>query len=235
MPPYVQPLTLIPDNELVRLRTLYQYRLLNTTAEPIFDAYVALAAQLFNLPISLISLVAADDVFFPANVGLPGLESVPRTDSLCSAAVLEDTPVVFADLQQERCNLVNPAVAESVGLRCYAGAALRMPEGHNIGTMCVIGREPRAFTAGEEELLQRLARLVSLTIELRGRLLNRGRAEQWDEAQDELQGYLHESSTLARYLAARTQGAAFFDEEVLETVTRRLDGIERALQRWLAV
>ncbi|GAB3824939.1 GAF domain-containing protein [Hymenobacter jeollabukensis] len=233
MPPYVQPASLIPATEPTRLRTLYQYEILNTTPEPIFDDYVALAAQLFNLPISLISLVGAEDVFFKANVGLPGLETVPRADSLCSAAVLEHTTVTFPDLEQERCNLVNPLVAEAAGLRCYAGAPLRMPEGENIGTMCVIGREPRAFTAAEDALLARLAGLVSLTIQLRARLLTGGSADAWEQAQRELRSYLHESSTLARYLAARTNGAAFFSDEVLQTVNRRLDVIEQALRRLL--
>ncbi|WP_133256850.1 GAF domain-containing protein [Hymenobacter edaphi] len=233
MPPYVQPASLIPATEPTRLRTLYRYEILNTTPEPIFDDYVALAAQLFNLPISLISLVGAEDVFFKANVGLPGLESVPRADSLCSAAVLEDTAIAFPDLEQERCNLVNPAVAEVAGLRCYAGAPLRMPEGENIGTMCVIGREPRVFTPTEHDLLARLAGLVSQTIELRARLLTPGRPEPWEQAQRELQGYLHESSTLARYLAARTNGAAFFSDDVLQTVNRRLDIIDQALRRLL--
>jgi GAF domain-containing protein len=233
MSSYVQPASLIPATEPLRLRTLHRYEILNTTPEPIFDDYVALAAQLFNLPISLISLVGDESVFFKANVGLPGLESVPRADSLCSAAMLEHTTLAFPDLEQERCNLVNPAVAEAAGLRCYAGAPLRMPEGENIGTMCVIGREPREFTAAETTLLARLAGLVSLTIELRARLLTAGSPEAWEQAQRELQGYLHESSTLARYLAARTSGAAFFSDEVLQTVNRRLNVIEQALRRLL--
>lgn len=233
MSSYTQPTSLIPVTEPTRLRTLHRYGIVNTTPEPIFEDYVALAAQLFNLPISLISLVDADSVFFKANVGLPGLHTVPRTDSLCSAAVLEQSTVAFPDLNQERCNLVNPAVAESAGLRCYAGAPLRMPEGENIGTMCVIGHEPRPFTATEEALLARLAELVSLTIELRARLLASDGPDAWAQAQRELQEYLHESLTLARYLAARTNGAAFFTDEVLQTVNRRLDAIEQALRRLL--
>lgn len=233
MATYTQPTSLIPATEPARLRTLHRYEIVNTTPEPIFDDYVALAAQLFNLPISLISLIDADDVFFKANVGLPGLTTVPRPDSLCSAAVLEHSTIVFPDLAQECCNLVNPAVAESAGLRCYAGAPLRMPEGENIGTMCVIGRDARPFTLAEEALLARLAELVSLTIELRARLLLTEGPEAWGQAQRELQDYLHESSTLARYLAARTNGAAFFDDELLQTINRRLDIIDQALRRLL--
>ncbi|MCC3156858.1 GAF domain-containing protein [Hymenobacter sp. 15J16-1T3B] len=232
MPSYTQPASLVPAHEPARLRTLYRYEILNTTPEPIFDDFVALAAQLFKLPISLISLVDQDTVFFKANAGLPGLVAVPRADSLCSAAVLEHTPIAFPDLQQERCDLVNPAVAEAAGLRCYAGAPLRMTDGLNIGTMCVIGREPRDFTEAESALLLRLAELVSRTIELRARLLGFS-PDAWEQAQRELQAYLHESSTLARYLVARTDGT-FLADDVLQTVHRRLDFIDKALGRLLA-
>ncbi|AYA36602.1 GAF domain-containing protein [Hymenobacter oligotrophus] len=231
---YVQPASLIPDNELDRLRTLYQYQILNTTPERIFDDYVALAAQLFNLPISLLSLVDAEEVYFKANSGMDCLPAtLPRADSLCSAAVLEEATMVFPDLTQERCNLVNPAVAESAGLRSYAGAPLRMPNGHNIGTLCVIGREAREVTPGEEALLLHLADLVSLTIEVRSVLLAQGQPEKWREAQVQLQTHLLDASTLARYLAARTNGAAFFNEDVQQTVVRRLDDIGLMLRRHL--
>ncbi|UYZ60485.1 GAF domain-containing protein [Hymenobacter latericus] len=232
---YVQPDSLIPDNELDRLRTLYHYQILNTTYEKVFDDFVALTAQLFNLPISLLSLIDEEEVYFKANSGMDGLPAtLPRADSLCSAAVLEEATLVFPDLTQERCNLVNPAVAESAGLRSYAGAPLRMPNGHNIGTLCVIGREPRAFTAGEEELLMHLAKLVSLTIEVRSVLLQQELAEQWQQTQAQLQTQLLDASTLARYLAARTNGAAYFSEDVQQTVVRRLDDIAQVLRRQLA-
>ncbi|KUG07551.1 hypothetical protein ASU33_14540 [Solirubrum puertoriconensis] len=207
---------------------------MNTTPERIFDDYVALTAQLFNLPISLISLVDNDEVYFKANSGMDGLPAtLPRTDSLCSAAVLEENPVVFPNLSQESCNLVNPAVAESAGLQCYAGAPLRMPNGHNIGTLCVIGRAARPFTLGEEDLLMRLANLVSLSIEVRAAFLLHEQTEKWHDAQTQLQNHLLEASTLARYLAARTNGAAYFSEDVQQTVVRRLDDIELVLRRHL--
>ena len=133
---YIAPPSLVSEHEPQRLRTLYQYRILNTTPEPVFDHLTSLAAQLFDLPISLISLVDEDEVFFKSTTGLPDLHRLPRADSLCSAAVLETEVLVFRDLSQERCALVNPLVAEAAGLRFYAGAALRMPEGGNIGTLC---------------------------------------------------------------------------------------------------
>jgi GAF domain-containing protein len=223
---------LIPDNEAHRLRTLHQYRIVNTTPELIFDEYVALAAQLFNLPISLISLVDEQEVFFKANTGLPGLERINRPDSLCSAAVLQDKVLSFEDLSANSCQLINPYTAQSAGLRFYAGAALRMPNGDNIGSFCVIGREARGITADEELLLTDLAVLVSSTIQLRQQLLAQGQITQWQQVQAELQELLHDNSALARYLTNRT-GTVSANEADMQGVWQRLQVLHSVLDRHL--
>ncbi|WP_303311734.1 GAF domain-containing protein [Hymenobacter sp. BT730] len=227
------PNALIPDADGARVRTLHQYQIVNTTPEKIFDDFVALTAQLFNVPISLISLVDEERVFFKANTGLPGLESVGRSDSLCSAAILQDEPLVYPDLEKERCALVNPYVAQSAGLRFYAGSAIRMPDESNIGTLCVIGREARDFTQTESGLLTKLAALVSQTIELRGQYLSQGQQEEWEHAHDELEERLNENTTLARYLTSRSQGGENYDADVLAMVYTRLESIQKVLDKHL--
>ncbi|WP_054412528.1 GAF domain-containing protein [Hymenobacter sp. DG25A] len=227
------PHSLIPDTDVARLRTLHQYQIVNTTPEKIFDDFVALSAQLFNVPISLISLVDEDRVWYKANTGLPGLEGVARPDSLCSAAILQDEPLVYPDLEKERCRLVSPFVAQSAGLRFYAGSALRMPDDSNIGTLCVIGREAREFTETESVLLTRLAYLVSQTIALRGQFLAQGQLAEWDYAHDELEARLNENTTLARYLTSRAMGAANYDTDVLDMVYTRLESIQKVLDKYM--
>lgn len=202
---------------------LHQFQLLNTTPERIFDEYVALAAQLFNLPISLLSLVDEQEVFFKANTGLPGLEREGRANSLCSAAILQDQVLTFPDLSAQGCGLINPAVAESAGLRFYAGAPLRMSDGLNIGSLCVIGREARQIAPAEEALLTELAALVCLTIELRAAYLTSGRPYEWEAAQRKLEALLHENSALARYMTNRTGTIAASVPELALVINRLVE------------
>ncbi len=44
-------------------------------------------------------------------------------------------------------------------IRFYAGCPLRVND-HNLGTLCLISREPRTFTAEEEQMLRDLARMA---------------------------------------------------------------------------
>ncbi|UOR06527.1 GAF domain-containing protein [Hymenobacter aerilatus] len=207
---------------------------MNTTPEKIFDEYVALTARLFNLPISLISLVDEERVWFKASVGAPvGVTSLARPDSMCSAAILQDTPVFFSDYTRESCELVNPATAEALGLNFYAGTTLFTAEGTKMGVLAVIGREKRVFTTEESALLVSLAQLVSQTIELRARYLAAEDPDGWEKAQRELETSLDDNFALARYLATRTQGINLEDEEVAQLLKLRLERMGEVLKNRL--
>ena len=227
------PASLIPEHDSARLRTLHQFQIVNTTPEQIFDDYVAWAAQLFSVPISLISLVDADYVWFKALAGATGIPGLVRNESMCAAAILTGDEVVVSDYKPESCQLIKPDVAQAIGLNFYAGAALVAPDDSRLGMLAVIGKEPRGFSAAEADLLTRLASLVSRTIELRYRYLAADQLPEWEDAQHELTKALDDNSALARYLATRSQGIDLSDAEVAQPIRKRLESVARVLDRRL--
>lgn len=227
------PASLIPAHDAARLRTLHQFQIVNTTPEKIFDDYVAWAAQLFNVPIALISLVDTDFVWFKALTGATGIPGLVRNESMCSAAILAGDDVVLSDYKPESCQLIKPDVAQAIGLNFYAGAALVAADDSRLGMLAVIGKEPRGFSAAEADLLTRLAHLVSHTIELRYRYLTADQPAEWEDAQQELTKALDDNSALARYLASRGQGIDLSDPEVVQPIIRRLEGVTQVLARRL--
>ena len=158
---------IIPDNEEERLLKLKEYEILDTPQEGAFNHIAAMATHMFKVPIALISLVDADRVWFKANVGLEGVNNVPRGESLCSLAVLSDEPTIFHDAVNEPCLLANPLVSGNFGLRFYAGAPLVTADGMNIGTFCLVDKQPREFTESEQKVLVHLASMVMEEIEQR--------------------------------------------------------------------
>jgi GAF domain-containing protein len=227
------PDSLIPEHDAARLRTLHQFQIVNTTPEQIFDDYVAWAAQLFSVPISLISLVDADYVWFKALTGATGIPGLVRNESMCSAAILAGHDVVVSDYKPESCQLIKPDVAQAIGLNFYAGAALVASDDSRLGMLAVIGKEPREFSAAEADLLTRLAGLVSQTIELRYRYLTTDQLTEWEDAQRELTKALDDNSALARYLSTRSQGIDLANAEVAQPIIRRLESVAKVLTRRL--
>ncbi len=59
-------INIIPENDPERLVALHRYRITDTPSEASFEGIAHLAAQIFNVPISLLSLIDAETVFFKA-------------------------------------------------------------------------------------------------------------------------------------------------------------------------
>jgi sigma-B regulation protein RsbU (phosphoserine phosphatase) len=126
----------------------------------------ALAARHFGVPISIVSIVDTDRIWFKSRHGLD-VGEIGRDPGLCASAILQDEPWIVEDAARDARTLANPLVAGDFGLRFYAGAPLTTRDGHNLGTLCVIDREPRDVTPEEAETLRDLAAIVVDELELR--------------------------------------------------------------------
>jgi GAF domain-containing protein len=159
---------IVPANEELRIRAYHHYNnLLSDLPGNYFNNIAHIIARTFDAPIALVSLVGEHSVFFKGNAGMEGVESTDRGISLCSLAVLEGTPTIFTDALEEPCLLSNPLVIGDFGLRFYAGAPVTTREGFNIGTVCIVAREPRNFTDNERDLLINFADSVMHDLESR--------------------------------------------------------------------
>ncbi|MDQ6617379.1 MAG: SpoIIE family protein phosphatase [Actinomycetota bacterium] len=164
-------MTAIIDNvfpdESARLLVVRRYEILDTPPDGAFDRITALAARLFGVPIAIVSVVDTDRIWFKSHHGLPEVSEIGRDPGLCASVILQDGPVIVKDAAADHRTLANPLVAGSFGLRFYAGVPLTTHDGYNLGTLCVIDREPREVTATEMATLEDLAGLVMDQLELR--------------------------------------------------------------------
>lgn len=157
---------LIPSNEEARLAALERYRLGGIGREVVFNHVTDLAANAFKVPISLISIVGADEQRFKGAHGL-GTLCTSRHVSFCGHALESTEVLVVEDALKDKRFFDNPLVTGDPQIRFYAGAPLLLEDGTVPGTLCLIGREPRVFTSEEGDQLKHLARLVVDIIELR--------------------------------------------------------------------
>ncbi len=162
------PTSLIPANDPARLLALEGYQLLDARSEKVLDEIVAATARLFGVSNAILSIVEKDEVLVKAPYNLPvAIERVPRSQSVCSATILQDETAVYEDLNQADIPGVDISLLQQLGLGFYAGHNLRTPEGFNIGSLCVYDGPPRQFSAIERGLLASLARLTMNLLELR--------------------------------------------------------------------
>jgi hypothetical protein len=220
------PPSLLPPHERKRLETLRAYDILHSLRESLFTEVVELAAALFNVPISLIALVDTDEVEYIATHGLPGLRSQPRAEAVCSMAVKQQQAVVFSDLALAQSLTEEAASAATAkGLRFYAGAPLCMPNRQCIGTFCLIGRQPRSFSAPEQRVLEQFARLAGRLIAVRQYCLaSQARGlEYWCLMRTELTQEVRALLALVQHLLHYSGTCVPVPSEVLESVDSRLN------------
>jgi EAL domain-containing protein (putative c-di-GMP-specific phosphodiesterase class I)/GGDEF domain-containing protein len=149
--------------EVARIEALRQLRLLDTPANESFDRVTRMASQLFNLPIAAVSLTDSDRQWFKSRVGIDH-QTIPRDKAPCAeVAETRDVLVIpdFLDDPWYRTSLL----ARS-GIRFYAGAPLVTRDGYGLGSLCVLGNEPRDVTPQEIAALVDMAAIVMAQIEL---------------------------------------------------------------------
>ena len=143
-----------------------RYEILDTPPDGAFDRITALAARMFGVPIAIVSIVDHDRIWFKSHPGIDASE-VGRDAGLCASAILQDSPWVLENAATDPRSLANPIVAGKLGLHFYAGAPLHTADGHNLGTLCVLDREARAFPDPMPQLLADLAGVVVRELEVR--------------------------------------------------------------------
>ena len=147
----------LPLDETARLEALRALNLLDTPPEERFDRITRIAAQLFGVSISVISLVDAKRQWFKSRRGL-GASETPREVSFCGHTILQQGVFHVPDASQDPVFADNPLVVGDPKIRFYAGAPLRTKSGAAVGTLCLIDTKPRDFSETDRVLLDGLAR-----------------------------------------------------------------------------
>jgi diguanylate cyclase (GGDEF)-like protein len=152
-------------HEAARLAALRRYCLLDTGHEPRFDDLARLAANVCATPVSLVSLVDSNRLFFKAAHGLD-VREMADPESFCSHAIRQREIFEIPDTLEHPVFVRHPLVVSSPHVRFYAGAPLFTEDGFGLGTLCAIDFKPRMLSAEQRDLLRLLARQVMVQFEL---------------------------------------------------------------------
>jgi EAL domain-containing protein (putative c-di-GMP-specific phosphodiesterase class I)/GGDEF domain-containing protein len=152
-----------PVNEAARLDALQRLDILESGPSESFDRITRMASQIFGLPIAAISLTDHDRQWFKSRVGVTATQ-MARLGAPCTTVSETTEQLVIHDLLADPLHACGELAA--TGARFYAGAPLTTREGFGLGSLCVIGLEPRTATAEEMAGLRDLAAMTMAQIEM---------------------------------------------------------------------
>jgi signal transduction histidine kinase len=120
------------------LAALRSYRVLDTEPEPQFDCITALAADIFDAPVAIISLVDRDRLFFKsAHAHGARVAEPPRNYGFCSVAIESDEVFIVPDATKDERFAQSPIVVGPPHVRTFVGAPLITPHSYRIGALAL--------------------------------------------------------------------------------------------------
>lgn len=154
-------------NSSEQKRILDQYHILDTPIEEIFDDFVDLAKETFDVPIAFISFLDEKRQWFKSISGLDA-QNVPLDETVCNVTMhSREDVVVIEDLSKDQRFSHLPFIDGSPNLRFYAGYPLRSSEGVPIGTMCLLDHHAKALSPKERNFMLMLGKGVMHLLESR--------------------------------------------------------------------
>ena len=208
-------------NEQERLAALRELAILDTSPEHEFDELTALAAQICEAPIGLLTLVDEHRQWFKARTGIAVTET-PRAVAFCAHTIAQRDVFVVNDASADARFAGNPLITEE-HIRFYAGAPLVTEDGHALGSLCVMDHVPRTLRPEQERALAVLGRNAATQLALRRSVAAQRRSEEaLQRSHAELERRVEERT--AELLAAK-QEAEMARREIAEIIDRISDGL----------
>ncbi len=160
-------LNTIPKNDKERLLAVKSYKLNRCQKDISFNNITALATTITNMPVSLISIVDKDEVWFKSAKGMQ-ISSSEKELSFCSYAVESNEDVYIIENTKKDLRFVNHPYTKNgdKSIAFYAGVCLTDKDNHKLGTLCVIDHKPNTINKDQKEALKLLAQQVVKLIEL---------------------------------------------------------------------
>ncbi len=156
----------IPKNESERLQELYRMSVIGTQPEEDFNEIIEVASRICKVPISLITLIDSNHLWFKAKKGVD-INETDRNSAFCAHTSLGDDIMEVRDAELDERFIGNPLVVSNPHIRFYAGIPLITSNGYNLGSLCVIDTVPRSLNADQIFALKILSKQVIKLFELR--------------------------------------------------------------------
>ncbi len=218
------------QQEEARLAALADTGILDSRAEPAFDAITRLAAEYFHADTVLLGFADVGRVWIKSSWGEP-VRELPRRGSIFEMVLSEDGPIVVPDTKADPQLAQRRFVCRRLEIHSFASAPVRSWDGKILGVLTIFGSQPRRRMAQDElRMLESLADMAASQLELRRLRRNLEAAGPQPARPARIRETSWPRQPDLRTALEQRQFVLYYQPEV-EIATRRIVGLE-ALIRW---
>lgn len=155
----------MPEDDAERVAALHKTMVLQGIFREDLDTIAKRAADVFDVPFAVVSVIDAHQEYIVGqNMDLPGqpnrdgtdMFTIPRSQAICNHVVSSGEALVVPDTDRDPRFSDHPVI-QHWKTRFYAGVPLLTPDGHVLGTLCLLDTSPRKLSDDEVDLLGELA------------------------------------------------------------------------------
>lgn len=126
--------------------------------------YTHLACQLLKVPMCFISILDDEKQYIKSAQNIDITET-SLSEAFCVNTIDQGNTMICRDTLQHPVFKSYQAVNQAPFIRFYAGCPLNTRDGVAIGTLCILDTNPRTLSAGQIDIFEKLAGLVSVFLE----------------------------------------------------------------------
>lgn len=146
----------IPKDEMQRLLSLSELDLDYSDLYEEFKDLATLAAKVAGTDISLINLIDSYTTWTISGYGLD-VKQTPRQQSLCQYTIMGQPQFEIPNLSLDERFKDKDFTKAPLALRYYLGVPILHAEGYQIGSLCVVDKEPKNLSPEKIEMLKIIA------------------------------------------------------------------------------
>ena len=150
-------------DEARRLLALRRAGVLDTEPHPVFDGLAQLARDAFGVAGAAIVFVDECRTWTKASAGAAAAPEAPRDRCLCRLVLDGEDVVVIEDLRED--DVGRDSTAAELGIRFFAGAPMRSPEGAVLGAFALVDPAPRVLDGPDRARLAAFAGMAAAVVE----------------------------------------------------------------------
>ncbi len=155
------------EKEEKRIDVLKSYAILDSGSEDEFDEITALAAEIADAPIALISFIDEKRQWVKSSFGIK-ISEIPRENSFCSIAINSiEKPLIINDALNDPRFVNTPYQLNNELVAFYIGIPLFDSNKIALGTLSIVDFKSREISSKDLKSLQTIAKGVMRLLELR--------------------------------------------------------------------
>lgn len=167
----------LQEAEIRRIAALYQLEILDTEPEEDYDNIAFLAAQVCNMPVSMIGFIDHSRTWYKSCMGFD-LKETLKHDSFWPDKLGQSEPIVIQDTLLDEHAADHDLVTKSPFLRSTAIVPLLTEDGYTVGHLSVADIVPRVLTRDQLMALKMLAKQISSLLKLRLQIIRLHKIDQ---------------------------------------------------------